>query len=149
MQLLLLQRTERVHASFSYLFNMYSGTYGVTLYVYWPVLEKLNCFTLLVWSYFKNQVALIINENDKKKSMTHFSYECWYGLISTWFINMTGQKHSNSLSAVCCEAATRDILNSTASCPWPPRITSTSQLLKLFLLISHFQIRILIHTMKN
>lgn len=83
--------------------------------------------------------------------MTHSSYECCYGLLSTWFINVILQKNknSNSLFAVCCETATGDILNSTASCPWPPRITSTRQLLKWFLLILLFQIRILIHTMKN
>lgn len=35
------------------------------------------------------------DNNFKKISMTHSSYECCYGLISTWFINVIQQKTVN------------------------------------------------------
>lgn len=94
-----------------------------------------------------------------KTSMTHSSCERWYCLISAWFINVilmreskTGKKTKKKKNTVGPSLQSAIKLLPEQRCgsrPWPPRITSNWQPLKLFLLISHFQIRILIHTMKN
>lgn len=59
---------------------------------------------------------------------------------------------TKSLFVACCEAATGNNWSNTASCPSSQRIASTTQLLKLFLLISRFfrkNKRILIHQMNR